>query len=80
MSTALIYQLESLDDTEKQQALIIQAQTRGLDLPEEVANYLLRHHSRDMRVLMALLQNLDKASLVEKRRLTIPFVRQVLNG
>jgi len=80
MSTALIYQLESLDDTEKQQALIIQAQSRGLELSEEVANYLLRHHSRDMRVLMALLQDLDKASLVEKRRLTIPFVRQVLNG
>lgn len=80
MATALIYQLEALQDDQKQQALIIQAQVRGLDLPEEVANYILRHHSRDMRVLMTLLHDLDKASMVEKRRLTIPFVRQVLNG
>ena len=80
MATALIYQLDSLDDTGKQQALIIQAQARGLDLPDDVANYVLRHHSRDMHVLMVLLQNLDKASLVEKRRLTIPFIRQILNG
>jgi len=80
MATALIYQLESLNDDKKQQALIIQAQARGLDLPSEVANYVLRHHSRDMQVLMTLLQQLDKASMVEKRRLTIPFVRQVLHG
>jgi len=80
MATALIYQLESLDDSQKQQALILQAQSRGLDLPEEVASYVLRHHSRDMQVLMVLLQELDKASMVEKRRLTIPFIRQVLNG
>ncbi|MDC9725960.1 MAG: DnaA regulatory inactivator Hda [Gammaproteobacteria bacterium] len=80
MGTALIYQLDSLEDNEKQQALILQAQTRGLELPEEVANYVLRHHSRDMDVLMTLLQSLDKASMIEKRRLTIPFVRQILNG
>jgi len=80
MATALIYQLESLNDAEKQQALIIQALSRGLDLPAEVANYILRHHSRDMRILMTLLQHLDKASMVEKRRLTIPFVRSILRG
>ncbi|MFW5450946.1 MAG: DnaA regulatory inactivator Hda [Methylophagaceae bacterium] len=78
LATGLIYQLETLNDDAKQQALIVQAQSRGLDLAEEVVHYLLRHHSRDMRELMALLQRLDKASMIEKRRLTIPFVRQVL--
>lgn len=80
MATALIVQLESLDDKDKQQALIIQAQNRGLELSDEVANYILRHHSRDMQVLMSFLQGLDKVSMAEKRRLTIPFVRQVLHG
>ena len=81
LATALIYQLLTLDDEAKQRVLIIHAQSRGLDLPEEVTKYLLRHHSRDIRVLMNVLQRLDKASMVEKRRLTIPFVRQVLlNG
>ena len=79
LATGLIYQLETLDDTAKQQVLIVQAQARGLELPEEVAQYLLRHQSRDMRELIQLLQQLDKASMIEKRRLTIPFVRQVLS-
>lgn len=78
LATALIYQLPALDDPEKQQALIRQAQSRGLTMSEEVANYLLRHHSRDMVVLIALLQKLDKASLQKQRRLTVPFVKQVL--
>lgn len=78
LATGLIYQLETLDDKAKQQALIVQAQSRGLELPDEVAQYLLRHHSRDIRELMLLLQQLDKASMIEKRRLTVPFVRQVL--
>ena len=78
MATALVYQLESLDDEGKQQALIIQAKIRGLDLPDDVALYLLRNHSRDIKILMTVLHRLDKASMVSKRRLTIPFVRQVL--
>ena len=78
LATALIYQLTTPDDKAKQQALIVQAKSRGLELPDEVAQYLLRHHSRDMQQLMALLQRLDKASMAEKRRLTIPFVRQTL--
>ena len=80
LATALIYQLASLNDDEKQQALILQAQARGLTLSDDVARYLLRHHSRDMRELMVLLQQLDHASLSEKRRLTLPFVRAVLHG
>jgi len=78
LATGLIYQLDSLDDKAKQQAMIVQAQARGLELSEEVANYLLRHHSRDIRELINLLQILDKASMAAKRRLTIPFIRQVL--
>ena len=78
LATGLVYQLEILDDQAKQQALIVQAQVRGLDLPTEVAQYLLRHHSRDIHVLMDLLRDLDKASMAAKRRLTIPFVREAL--
>ncbi|MDB2705443.1 DnaA regulatory inactivator Hda [Pseudomonadota bacterium] len=79
MGTALVYQLDSLSDDDKRQALILQAQSRGLELSDDVANYLLRHHSRDMSLLMDLLLELDKASLAAQRRLTIPFVRPFLN-
>lgn len=78
LATGLIYQLPSMTDALKQQALITHAQSRGLILSEEVAQYLLRHYSRDMPSLMLVMQKLDKASLQAQRRLTIPFVREVI--
>lgn len=80
LATGLVYQLTSMSDEQKQQALILQSQTRGLTMSEEVAQYLLRHYGRDMPALMRVLQRLDKASLQAKRKLTIPFIRQVLAG
>lgn len=81
LATGLVYQLETLNDKAKHKILMLQAKSRGLKLPEEVAEYLLRHHSRDITKLMVLLKQLNSASMAEKRRLTIPFVRHVLaNG
>jgi DnaA family protein len=78
LATGLVYQLTSMNDEQKQQALILQSQSRGLSMTDDVAQYLLRHYGRDMTALMIVLQKLDKASLQAKRRLTIPFIRQVL--
>ncbi len=78
LATGLVFQLPVMADQRKQQALILQAQSRGLILSEEVAQYLLRHYGRDMPSLMAVLQKLDKASLQAQRRLTIPFVKEVM--
>ena len=51
---------------------------RGLLLSEEVGAYLLRHHSRDMHALFGLLERLDQASMAAQRRLTIPFIRELM--
>ena len=80
LATGLVYQLTKMSDEQKQQALILQSQSRGLSLTEDVAQYLLRHFGRDMPALMRVLQELDKASLQAKRKLTIPFIRQVLKS
>lgn len=76
----LTWQLRLLSDEEKSKALQLRAKERGLFLEADVAQYLLRHMSRDMNQLMHYLAQLDEASLAEKRRLTIPFVRHVLGG
>ena len=78
MASGLIYQLDSLNDSAKEKVLIVQSRARGLAMSNEVAQYLLRNYSRDLNKLIGLLQALDKASMSEQRRLTIPFVRQVL--
>jgi len=61
-------------------ALACRAQGRGLELPDETAQFLLRRFPRDLPTLFSLLDTLDAASLVEQRRLTVPFVKSVLEG
>lgn len=75
LSAGLVYQLQPLSDVEKIAALRLRAQRRGLEMTEEVANYLLTRFPRDMHSLFALLDRLDTATLAAQRRLTIPFLR-----
>lgn len=74
----LVLQLRTLNDDEKIAALSLRARGRGIDLPEDVARFLLNRCPRDMPALFELLQRLDLASLTEQRRLTIPFVRELI--
>ncbi len=73
-----VVRLVDLDDEAKGEALIERARQLGLELPAATANYLVRHHRRDLAGLLARLEELDRASLAAGRRLTVPFVRQVL--
>ena len=50
----------------------------GFELPNEVGNFLVKQFSSDLQELLAVLKLLEQATLVEKRRLTLPFVKQVL--
>ncbi len=75
---ALLLTLAPLDETDQRLALQRHATLRGLELPDDTANYLLRRAPRDMEQLSALLETLDVAALEAQRRLTIPFVREVL--
>ncbi len=72
------YQLKKLTDAEKSAAIILKAQALGLKLSPGVATFILTRGSRDMRELMHCLQKLDQASMVTKRPVTIPFVKQIL--
>ena len=60
------------------EALRLRAAQRGLQLPAETLEYLLKRMPRDLRSLLGILDELDEASLVAQRRLTIPFIRDAL--
>jgi DnaA family protein len=79
-AAASVFQLRPLDEREQQQALRLRAQLRGVELPEETLQWLQRRLPRDMRTLYQLLDTLDEASLAAQRRLTIPFIREVLRA
>lgn len=74
-----VRRLKPLDDEDKLAALKQRARLRGLELPDEVAGYLMRRVARDTKSLFRLLDRLDHESLAAKRRLTVPFVREVLD-
>jgi len=73
-----VYALQDLEDADKCRVLRNRAAQRGLQMPVDVADFVLRRASRDLPSLLATLDRLDHASLAAQRRLTIPFVKQVL--
>jgi DnaA family protein len=77
-AACLVYQLQEPDDAGRAEALRLRAAQRGLQLPPETSEYLLKRMPRDLPSLCRLLDQLDEASLVAQRRLTIPFIRDAL--
>jgi DnaA family protein len=77
-AACVVYQIRDLDDAGRVEALRLRAGQRGLDLPVETSEYLLRRMPRDLTSLYLVLDQLDEASLIAQRRLTIPFIRDAL--
>lgn len=73
------FHLQQLDDEQRTEALKLRAQQRGMELPDEVARYIMHRGPRRLPALFAELERLDTASLSAHRRLTIPFVKQALD-
>lgn len=74
----LVYQVHALSDEEKAQALKQHALARGLELPNEVTTYLLRHGRRDLPALLATLDALDEHCLRLKRAASVPLLKEVM--
>ncbi len=74
----VVFHVESLDDVEKQQAIQFRADKLGMQLPDEVAAYLLQRIGRSTNELFSVVKELDHASLSEQKKLTIPFVKKIL--
>ena len=78
LNWGLTLHLQPLNDDEKAQALLMRAHQRGLSINEEVVRFILTHGPRSTKSLLQLLNTLDQASLIEQRKLTIPFVKAYL--
>jgi len=78
VAAGIVLRLQALSDEEQISALTLRATRLGFELPLDTAHYLLRRLPRDMTTLCDALDQLDQASLVTQRRLTVPFVRSTL--
>ncbi|MCY4328529.1 MAG: DnaA regulatory inactivator Hda [Endozoicomonadaceae bacterium] len=79
LSWGLVVQILPLNDNEKCAALRLRAQLRGFEISDDVARYILHYSPRNMHKLFHILAVLDEASLSAKRKLSIPFVREVMH-
>ena len=78
LAGSMIFQLQPLSDDEKLDMLIMRAERRGMVLSAEAGRFILTHCPRHLSTLCAALDALDRASLAAQRRLTIPFIKSVL--
>lgn len=72
--------LPALDDDGRAAVLRQRAASRGLAFDDAALDWLLTRCSRDLSDLSALFERLDRASMAAQRRLTVPFLRQVLGA
>lgn len=72
--------MQPLEDEDKQAVLQSHGRALGIDLPDEVTDYLLKRGPRDMATLVGLVTRLQQAVFREKRQVTVPLVRQLMKG
>jgi DnaA family protein len=80
LAAGLTYRVTALTDEEKRAALVTHARTRGFDLSEDVATYLLTRARRDMGSLMSALDAIDRYSLETGRPVTLPLLKDAMQG
>ena len=78
LAWGLVYELVPLGDEDKARHLKAAAAARGLQLSDDIVGYLLTRLPRDMRSLQSIMEVLDQYSLMRKRPLTLPLVREAL--
>ena len=78
LGLATIFRLQPLDDELTMLVLNNQMIDRNLSIDSKVYEYLFKYYSRDVKVLLKAIDDLDKASLQVKQSITIPFVKKTL--
>ena len=78
LQAALRVILRSATDASRAEVLSERAKAFGFELDEEALVYILQHYSRDMHHLVQLLEDLDRYSLVAKRRVSLSLLRKFL--
>ena len=74
-----VFALQPLGEPEARAVLRREADRRGVFLSDEVMDYLLTRFARDLKHLMGLLDGLDEFALANKRAITVPLLKQMLD-
>lgn len=78
MMAQSVFEMPLYSDEERAVIFLERAKRRGLNVSSEVVPYLNAHLPRSLVFWLSLLDLLDSASLVERRRVSVPLLKQVL--
>ena len=78
MSWGLTLKLKALSDEQQLNALIYKANDLGFEISVKVGRFLITHYARDLPSIWVLLDKIEQATLAAKRKLTIPFLKQIM--
>jgi DnaA family protein len=73
-----VFHLDPLADADLLSFILRRSRQCGLEMPAEVAHYLVKHAPRDIRWLEELIEKLDQETLARMRRVTVPLVKEVM--
>ena len=74
-----VFKIKPPDDQLKIEILKRKAKERSFELSNNVAEFLIHRISRDLNSLIKILDDIDRSSLAEKRKVTIPFVKELIS-
>lgn len=78
LAACLAFQLTEMDDDEKVAFLQFLSNRRGMELNLACANYIIQRYSRSNSDIIKVLEQLDQATLIAKRKITVPFIKELL--
>lgn len=79
MATLQMFHLQPLPSSERMGLIEDIAASRGLRIPKEAVSYIFKYVGRSHADVIQTLDLLDAESVCQNRRITIPFVKEVLN-
>ncbi|MGB5325815.1 MAG: DnaA regulatory inactivator Hda [Pseudomonadales bacterium] len=78
LESAVSFALAVANDEDREAIIVLRARQLGCELGEDVARFIVQRYSRELPDLVAAIIKLDRQALSHARKLTLPFVKQVL--
>lgn len=75
-----MFYLKKLEDEDLLKTITKRATQLGLEIPLQAAQYLLTRSRRDIKELLEIIDQLDKETIIQQRRVTLPLIRSVLES
>ena len=72
------FEILPVSDSNLVNALNFIAKSRAINLGIKELNYLLKYSKRSVSSLIKLIDKLDKLSMEQKRKITIPLIKEII--